>query len=407
MGIAQSLRRIGCLLCGMALTGSLLGVPLADAATYYVATTGSDVNPGTGTSPFRTINKGARALAAGDTLYINSGVYAEELKNPLPSGLSPSQPTKMTGPSADRPVIRPNTSKNGGYIILLNNNRTHLLFENLVLDASAMPVAQSALTTNSTAIITDLVLQDCEAIGRNGVTRTAAAVTIGNNTQAIVRRCSIHGWRSDTSNPGAHGFYWRGSNGLIEFNQMYDNNGYGLQFYNSTLGVNNNMFRNNAAYKNGSGLYIGSGNGNQAYNNIIMNNNVGIRVRGQNTKISHNTVYSNMGNGLEVSLNVGALIRNNIVYYNGKDISNQSTNTIIEHNLMSDPLFIDPTQNNLQLQGTSPAIDAGATLSEVTDDYVKAPRPQGSGFDIGAYEYTGGATSPLTTPLKPRIIDPR
>jgi hypothetical protein len=411
MNMARYLRRIGYLMCGMVLTGSLLGAQLVDAATYYVATTGSDSNPGTEASPFQTINRGRKALASGDTLFINSGLYAEELTNPLPSGLSASQPTKMTGPAANRPIIRPTTSNNGGYLILLNSNRSHITFENLVLDASAMPVANSGLTTNSVTIITNLVLQDCEVIGRTGAADTAGAVTIGNNTQATVRRCSIHGWRSNTSNPGAHGLYWRGKNGLIEFNRIYDNNGYGLQFYNtggSGGGVDNNVFRNNYVHGHNvkGGLYIGSGVGNQAYNNIIVNNNGGIGVRGQNTKIFNNTVYHNTGNGVQVSSGVGAVIQNNIVYNNGRNIWNQSSNTTVDHNLTSDPLFVDPATNNFKLQAASPAIDGGVTLSEVQDDYAKVPRPQGSAYDIGAYEYTGSTTGALFPPqMNLQIID--
>jgi Right handed beta helix region len=52
-----------------------------------------------------TINRGVKALAPGDTLYLNPGVCAEELRNPPPSGRSASQPTKMTGPAANRPII--------------------------------------------------------------------------------------------------------------------------------------------------------------------------------------------------------------------------------------------------------------------------------------------------------------
>jgi hypothetical protein len=411
VSLARYLRRSGYLMCGVALTANLLGAKLVDAATYYVATTGSDANSGTKASPFQTINRGRKALASGDTLFINSGVYAEELTNPLPSGLSASQPTRMTGPAESRPIIRPTTSNNGGYLILLNSNRSHLTFENLVLDASLMPVANSVLTSNSATIITNLVLQDCEAIGRTGAANTAGAVTIGNNTQATVRRCSIHGWRSNTSNPGAHGFYWRGKNGLIEFNQIFDNNGYGLQFYStggSRGGVDNNVFRNNYVHGHNvkGGLYIGSGVGNQAYNNIIVNNNAGIVVRGQNTKIFNNTVYNNLRTGMQVNPDVVAVIRNNIVYNNRRGIWNLSSNTTVDNNLTSDPLFVDPATNNFKLQAASPAIDAGATLSEVQDDYVTVPRPQGSGYDIGAYEYTGSTTSVQpTTPTRPLIID--
>jgi hypothetical protein len=45
------------------------------AATYYVATSGNDANPGTLDKPFASINKGAGVLAPGDTLYIRAGTY--------------------------------------------------------------------------------------------------------------------------------------------------------------------------------------------------------------------------------------------------------------------------------------------------------------------------------------------
>jgi MYXO-CTERM domain-containing protein len=47
----------------------------AFAAEYYVATTGSDSNPGTKDSPFATLTKGAGAAGAGDTVYIRGGTY--------------------------------------------------------------------------------------------------------------------------------------------------------------------------------------------------------------------------------------------------------------------------------------------------------------------------------------------
>jgi len=406
----KSLQRIVYSMCSVILAGNLLGAQLVGATTYYVATSGNDANPGTETSPFATVNRGVKALVAGDTLFINSGIYAEELKNPLPSGLSASQPTKMTGPAENRPVIRPTTSNNGGYVILLNRDRAHITFENLVLDASSMPVANSSLTTNSTTIITNLILQDCESVGKaNYATRNAAGITIGNKTQATVRRCSIHGWNNGDSKHGAHGFYWRGSNGLIEHNEIYDTNGYGLQFFTPELvGVNNNVYRNNYVYGNKAGLYIGSGDGNQAYNNIIVNNAGGISVRGKNTKIFNNTVYNNPRGGMQVDPGVVAVIRNNIVYNNGRSIWNQSSSTTVDHNLTTDPLFVDPATNSFTVQAGSLAIDTGTTLSEVLTDYMKVPRPQGSGYDIGAFEYTGSTTSlQPATQKKLRVIKPK
>jgi hypothetical protein len=48
--------------------------------------------------------------------------------------------------------------------------------------------------------------------------------------------------------------------------------------------------------------------------------------------------------------------------------------------------FVNAATHNYQLSPTSSAIDAGVTLSEVTADRQGTLRPQGAGYDIGAYE---------------------
>jgi len=48
---------------------------ISQAATYYVATNGSDSNPGTIDQPWRTITKGLQTLQNGDILNIRGGIY--------------------------------------------------------------------------------------------------------------------------------------------------------------------------------------------------------------------------------------------------------------------------------------------------------------------------------------------
>ena len=69
-----------CLLVGL----SLFATKNAVATEYYVATTGSDSNPGTQASPFATLQKGADTAVAGDTVWIRGGTY--KITTPKTSG---------------------------------------------------------------------------------------------------------------------------------------------------------------------------------------------------------------------------------------------------------------------------------------------------------------------------------
>jgi hypothetical protein len=63
------------LLSGLLFSLGLFATNHALAADYYVATTGSDSNPGTQASPFATLTKGVSSAGAGDTVYIGGGTY--------------------------------------------------------------------------------------------------------------------------------------------------------------------------------------------------------------------------------------------------------------------------------------------------------------------------------------------
>jgi hypothetical protein len=101
----------------------------------------------------------------------------------------------------------------------------------------------------------------------------------------------------------------------------------------------------------------------------------------------------------------GNVIRNNITYANAVDFSNDGGQAAltVDHNLTTNPMFTDAAAGNFTPLAGSPAIDAGTFVAQVTTDVVGAARPQGAGFDIGAFEY--GVGTALSAPKNLRVMN--
>jgi hypothetical protein len=68
-----------------------------------------------------------------------------------------------------------------------------------------------------------------------------------------------------------------------------------------------------------------------------------------------------------------------------------------------DPKLINLSANDFHLQKNSPLIDKGSPLTEVTNDFDGMIRPQGVGYDIGAYEFHM-KTSTIGSPNGLRVL---
>src|SRR6185503_20939099 len=88
-----------------------LGAITAEAATYYVATTGNDAHVCTTaqtiTTPKRTIKSGVKCLKPGDKLYIRAGTYTEQidLQGPNITGTAGNYVT-IAGYPGEKPTVR-------------------------------------------------------------------------------------------------------------------------------------------------------------------------------------------------------------------------------------------------------------------------------------------------------------
>jgi Right handed beta helix region len=67
--------------------------------------------------------------------------------------------------------------------------------------------------------------------------------------------------------------------------------------------------------------------------------------------------------------------------------------------------FVNASAHNYQLAPGSPALNTGVAIPEVSTDRLGVTRPQGSGYDVGAYEQTtGGSGVAPRAPTNLRII---
>jgi parallel beta-helix repeat protein len=187
-----------------------------------------------------------------------------------------------------------------------------------------------------------------------------------------------------------HGIYTCGSNHLIEGNTFYRIQGAGLHFYK--CGGSGVIIRNNIVHDVGHGLWVLYASDPLVYNNVIYNS----RGSGLNSQSYGGRYYNNTSYGNNVGLEIGKSggeYRNNILYNNHEtNIADKGSNTL-SNNLTTNPRFVNAAAGDFHLQAGSPAIDRGVTVSKVSTDCDKKPRPQGAGFDMGAYEYTGHTPS--------------
>jgi hypothetical protein len=191
-----------------------------------------------------------------------------------------------------------------------------------------------------------------------------------------------------------HGFYLSSSNNLVDGCWVYNNAAYGVQVFGDTRPSDNvirrNQIFNNTRLGNGGGVAIASGDRNLAYNNIIWGHVAeAISIAWGNpadSKVFNNTIYNQYGIYVHTD-SARAVVQNNIVYGSAARIDNQGWASVVSNNLLTNPMFADAANLNFRLRPGSPAINTGASVAAVADDFDTVPRPQQGSYDVGAYEY--------------------
>ena len=326
----------------------------------YVSTLGSDENgDGSQEDPYSTIQKGIDNANDGDSVFVAAGIYIENIN-------FNGKNIAVIGEGRSTTIIDANQS--GSAVTFDNGETSNCFLSGFTLTNGTGQISGEGANMGGGIYINAPVRLQNLIIHENIV----PAVYFANNCgEPILANCSI-------INNDGYGIITRGSASPVIQNCIIANNGsLGIEFdSNSGTLINCTIVNNQADVHNTGGIKIT--NASSDYIDIL-----------------NTIVYGNQGLQLLVNLssneygvNVNtSLLQDGLegVYLWDENLGVLNWGT---ENIDSNPIFIDPHNNNYRLSDFSPAIGSGQSESAPFVDIEGNPRPnpEGSNPDMGAYE---------------------
>ena len=191
-----------------------------------------------------------------------------------------------------------------------------------------------------------------------------------------------------------------GSTGLVYNNYVNNGGGDGIDVF----GVGNiRLFNNVVANAGEQGIFIGNRDLLEStYNYYILNNTI---VNSGEDGIRYNNGFA-INNIIKNNLIVNSA-GSDIAYVQNNESDVDASNNIIIANVV-DAGFVDADAGVFAIIETASSVDAGADLSSLglfSDDYRGVNRPIGSGWDVGAYEYTENSPPELDNPIPGQSVE--
>jgi hypothetical protein len=394
------------------------------AATYYVKKTGSDSYSCTQilseSTPASTINKALNCVGtgagagAGHIVQVHTGTYSEAINNNMPGGASWSAPFTLMAKPGETVLIRPGS---GSFVIDLARSSTkYVVIKGLILDGTGITSQVIKWRFSSSTGIASFVRIEGNEI-RNANPSSGLLLNEATTGNEIIGNWIHHNGGPTTSQ--SHGIYNTAPNTLVKGNIIEDNYCKNVTFQHAsgTVTTSNGIIQDNIIRRAGklvrngescgtkANINLGEGNDILVFNNVISDGSgAGIAVQSQTnrTKLFNNTIYDNAQEAISIiypsSQNLE--IKNNIFWGNGSNSVNNKAGISFSqsNNLTSDPKFANVTSGDFRLQSGSPAIDKGVAIGAVTTDFDGVKRPQGLGYDIGAFEFRGTTVETPATP---------
>ncbi len=356
----------------------------------------------------------------GITLTVEAGV---EIVMPQDANLSIEGNMQVAG-SSDQPVLIYNNSEadNWGNLRFVQttaaSNLNHLIITGAykgihpVRDNAAVATYFSKVNMNNVTIDdvvgnlvfsshSDLVLNNCNF--HSELSDNMLDLEYG---KAIVLNCDIEG--STASNTTAIHFEGMDST-LVQLNKIYNllgANSNAMEFHHSAPNV---LLLDNFIHNiTDKGISVSDGSLIEIKNNTLVNCNEGIAIKhGGVVTVNSNTFYNTQkavrcfekepGDGGGSALITNSILSNSSdqavevddISYASVSYSLSDTEELTgANNLFSNPLFVNPTLHDFQLQANSPCIDAGLYLGFSTDmgtkSHVYSAKPS---IHISAIQY--------------------
>ncbi|MBI2676542.1 MAG: right-handed parallel beta-helix repeat-containing protein, partial [Candidatus Yanofskybacteria bacterium] len=412
--------------------------------TFYVATTGNDINPGTADQPWKTIQKAANTVQAGDTVMVREGTYDERVK--FSAGHSGSDGKKITF------IASPLKSVTMQGFDTTNANYLRIEGFNITGSPPWWLGGGVWVASNNVEIVGNYFYD----LHGPGVLTSWAKPWPQRPQNISVSNNRIY-------NSGA-GIFASGDNWLVENNEVERLYRYSdspdsdyARFFGSNITFKNNFFHgtlqseigashvdcfqtfdtndeyaqhilveNNTCYDYAQGLMAEAKKNRNSFD-LTFRNNIfahswawGLSVVAVTDVKVYNNVFADMKyHGVGFSDGATGEVKNNIFYNAGSNYwADAKTNATVTGgynilnkesypkfktatDIINDPLFVDAANNDFHLKSNSPAIDAGTAISGFNYDKDGTTRPQGTAWDIGAYETAGSVTPPPTPTLVP------
>ena len=386
--------------------------PPVSGTTYYVSPSGSNANAGTIAAPFATLKHATENVAgAGDAVLMCAGTYPMGeiwLRRDRGHGGAPGEYLQIRAYDGTT-----TSSCEAGEPVLQYESRRFIIAADYIYIEGLRFVMPWTLDISGAG----------HQVIRN--TFTGPQPRFGA-ISAFLTDGLIEGNRITITNSSGstldHGMYiHQGANVTIRDNYVSGTTGYGIHVYEEAGGsIRNVLIENNTVTgsEQRAGIIVAGPvpiSGITIWNNLVVGNaGYGIVVRsGEGISILNNTVVEN-GSGAIIFNNPGAnpassvAIQNNILGRSGEGYHIRAdflpsgltvgtnlywsgpirfTGGITDPGaLVADPQFMNAAAGDYHLSPSSDAVDAGLTLPSVTADFEGTPRPQGSGYDIGADE---------------------